>query len=282
MGSLISLKLPVQWRAPRMSKELAFPLVGIERGYFLDVQHFFGDKKLVGFKVLCSPCNMKCYYCHRSPFLNRNVKWLSIDELFKKMKEWEPYNIVTLTGGEVTLVTEVSAEIMDRLRSKGITVLFSTNGLLTGNVDLLTKHADLVKIDVKASRRLYKKVTGVQCYDQVLESVAICTSRLNTEVKIILHSFTKDKEIEEIIKDLYDVTGFPENMIIEFQLIKDFLNRGIREPNFEEMKKICSKIKPLPSVVLLKSYTEREVVLKLVGNEWIIYKEKEIPLRFNW
>jgi len=91
-------------------EQAPFPFAGIEKGYFLDVQHFFGEKKLVGFKVLCSFCNYSCYYCHRKAFVNRKYSLVSASEVLRRMEECEPYNIVTFTGGEITLSENDSSD----------------------------------------------------------------------------------------------------------------------------------------------------------------------------
>jgi pyruvate-formate lyase-activating enzyme len=265
-----------------LEKEMYFPYVGIERGYFLDVQHFFGDKKLVGFKVLTSVCNFKCYYCHRKSFLYDTNNILTVDQVLSEMKKWEPYNIVTLTGGEITLVAKPAAKIMDVLRSRNVNTVFSTNGYLTEEVDFLTKHADIVKIDIKGSRKTYNIVTGIDGYKKTMESIGICSSRLNTEVKILLHSFTTEDDILSILKDLKDITNYPDNLIIEFQLIKNFLHENIQEPDTNKMMNICKKAYPLPETVLLKHYGTEEVIYKLLNGEWVKYRKKEIPLKFNW
>jgi len=262
--------------------EMNFPYVGIERGYFLDIQHFFGEKKLVGFKVLTSVCNFKCYYCHREPFLYNDSNMLTVNQVLSEMKKWEPYNIVTLTGGEITLVAEPAVKIMDALKLRDVNTVFSTNGYLTEKVDFLTKHADVVKIDVKCSRKTYKNVTGINGYEKAMESVGICSSRLDTEVKLLLHSFTTEDDILSILKDLKDTTNYPSNLIIEFQLIKDFLHKNIQEPDANKMMDICKKTYPLPETVLLKHYGTEEVIYKLLNGEWVVYRKKEIPLIFNW
>jgi len=262
--------------------EPGFPLIGIERGYFLDIQHFFGERKLLGFKVLCAPCNLRCYYCHRSPFIGKGVRAMTHDEVVREIEKWSPYNIMTFTGGEITLVAEPTAALMDSLRSSEVSVLFSTNGVLSDKVEYLTKHANLVKIDVKGSERLYDRVAGLPVYRRVMESVGICAARLPTEVKVLLHSFTEQEDIESVLRDLKAVTGFPDNLIVEFQLVKDFLGLGIEEPNGQRIRKICSRVSPLPEAVLLKEYGSEEVIEELTDGEWRLYRKKEIPLRFNW
>lgn len=259
-----------------------FPFAGIEKGYFLDVQRFFREKKLVGFKVLCSRCNYGCYYCHRRGFLNKKLSFVSASDVLKKMEEHKPYNIVTFTGGEITLAATPAAKMMDFVRNSGATALFSTNGFLTEQVDYLTKHADLVKIDAKGSRRVYEKVTGVDGYEHMLESAKICSSRLNTEVKIMIHSFTSELDIGSLLQDLKNATGFPESLILEFQLVKDFLHEGISEPNVDRFLEICREARPKPSTVFFKHYEQEEFILELIEDKWELYKKKEIPLKFDW
>lgn len=71
-------------------------------------------------------------------------------------------------------------------------------------------------------------------------------------------------------------------MIIEFQLIKDFLHKNIQEPDTNKLMNICKKAYPLPETTLLKHYGTEEVIYKLVDGEWLVYRKKEIPLKFDW
>lgn len=144
---------------------LKIPFVGFERGYFLDIQSFFPTKQLIGHKILSSPCNIQCYYCHRKEFLNSKYPMISIDEILRNLHDLAFYNTVVVTGGEITLFYLAALEIMKQLREQGITTLFSTNGSFPDRVKRMVQYADVVKIDIKGHRSQYKRITGYDIYD---------------------------------------------------------------------------------------------------------------------
>jgi|SRR5271157_1911948 len=258
------------------------PFVGFERGYFLDIQSFFPNKQLIGHKILTSTCNLRCYYCHRRVFLGREYQAASTERILASLQKLEFFNTIVLTGGEITPWCDAAIEIMKQLKSSGIVTLFSTNGSFPDNVERMLPFSEVVKIDVKGSRSQYEFVTGQEVYDAVLRSIAAASAKTNVEVKIILHDFTKSVDINGILEDVYECTGMPSNLAIEFQPIRDFLKLGISEPELEKTMEMCAQASPLPSLTLLKHYGEKERIYKLEDQEWGIFREKEIPLRFDW
>lgn len=258
------------------------PFVDFERGYFLDIKCFFPNKRLIGHKILSGPCNLKCYYCHRKDFLNDNQPLVPIEEILNKLEKREYYNTIVVTGGEITLFHKAASAIMRRLKSKGITTLFSTNGFFPKRVEKMLEFADVVKIDIKGTKSQYIDICGADIYAETLKSISIASKKRCVEVKCILHHYTKENHIEKILNDLYKYTGMPSNLAIEFQPVKDFLNIGVKEPNVEKLMNICAFLQPLPNIALFKHYGEKERIYKLEDGNWQVYFEKEIPLRFNW
>ena len=259
------------------------PFVGFERGYFLDIQSFFPKKQLFGHKILSSPCNLRCYYCHRRAFLDGKYPLISTKKVLAELYKLEFFNTIVLTGGEITLYYQAAIDIMKHLQNAGITTLFSTNGSFQRRVEQMLPFADVVKIDIKGHKSQYKHVTGDEkTYDSALQSIAIASEKTKVEVKIILHGFTEPRHINQILEDVYQYTGMPSNLAVEFQPVRDFLKLGIAEPEIVRTLTICAAAKPLPLITLLKHYGEKERIYRLENSRWKIFCEKEIPLRFNW
>ncbi len=258
------------------------PFVGFERGYFLDIQCFFPEKELIGHKILSGPCNVNCYYCHRVDFLYAKYPMVPIDDILNKLRNLEYYNTIVVTGGEITLFHLPALRIMKRLQHEGITTLFSTNGSFPDRVREMVPHADVVKIDIKGHKSQYERIAGKDIYDSALRSISIASRKTNVEVKLILHSYTRQEHINQILYDVYEQTGMPPNLAIEFQPVRDFLGIGIAEPYINNIMEICASAKPLPAITLLKHYGEKEHIYRLDGGGWKVFREKEIPLRFNW
>lgn len=254
------------------------PFLFLERGYFLDIQYFFGNKSLSGFKFLCGICNLNCYYCHRVPHF-QNAKEKTLSEVLEEMDKWEPYNIATLTGGEITLIPTQAICLMKELHRRNKYVVFSTNATNVNQISKMVKLADVIKIDLKASHRNMKKVCGRDYYDNAIEAISMCAlSKKPTEVKVIIHQFTHEDDIRSRLIDLEEATGFPKNMIIEFQVIHDFLNTGIGVKEGDKYRNICKKFSHLPEVALFKEYGRLEKIQILRNGDWELFGEKEIPL----
>ena len=259
------------------------PFVGFERGYFLDIQSFFPQKHLIGYKILSGHCNLQCYYCHRRVFLDGKYSFVSTRKILAGLSKLQFFNTIVLTGGEITLHYQAAINIMEQLRKKGITTLFSTNGSFPRRVEHMLPFADVIKIDIKGHKSQYKHITGDRkAYDFALQSIAIASEKKKVEVKLILHSFTEPIHINQVLEDIYRQTDMPPNLCIEFQPVRDFLGLGIAEPEIARTLDICARAKPLPRTTLLKHYGEKERIYRLENGRWKIFLEKEIPLRFNW
>ena len=262
--------------------ERRLPFVGFERGYFLDIQSFFPKKQLTGHKILSGPCNLRCYYCHRRDFLDCKPPMISTSKILMELHKIELYNTIVLTGGEITLHHVAGINIMKQLRRQGIITLFSTNGSFPSKVKQMLPLSNVVKIDIKGSKSQYKHITGHEVYDSVMKSIKIACNETNVEVKIILHDFTQPQHINLVLEDIYQNTGMPSNLAVEFQPVRDFLRLGIAEPDVRRMMAVCAIARPLPTITLLKHYGKKERIYRLKDGAWEVFCEKEIPLKFSW
>ncbi|HPJ34029.1 MAG TPA: radical SAM protein [Spirochaetota bacterium] len=71
-------------------------------------------------------CNLNCIWCD-TPQAKTGGTDMTIDEIMEKVREFEPFNHITLTGGE-PLLQEESVELLHRLTDNGYDVQVETNG----------------------------------------------------------------------------------------------------------------------------------------------------------
>jgi pyruvate-formate lyase-activating enzyme len=205
-----------------------------------------------------------------------------VNEILIRLRELEYYNTVVVTGGEITLHFKAAISIMNALQAEGITTLFSTNGLFPDRVTAMCQYADAVKIDIKDTRGKYRDTSGQDAYDLVMESLSNASRFTNVEFKIIIHEHTTKDDIEAILRDVKSATGFPSNVAVQFQPVRDFLNAGLIEPSINNVMMMCAEANPRPQIALLKHYGTVERIYRLIDEDWIVFREKEIPLRFDW
>jgi len=71
-------------------------------------------------------CNLNCIWCD-TPQAKAGGTDMTIDEIMAKVESLEPFNHITLTGGE-PLIQEEAMELLDRLTDNGYEVQVETNG----------------------------------------------------------------------------------------------------------------------------------------------------------
>ena len=71
-------------------------------------------------------CNLSCIWCD-TPQAKTGGTDMTIDEIMAKVESFEPFNHVTLTGGE-PLIQGEAMELLDRLTDNGYEVQVETNG----------------------------------------------------------------------------------------------------------------------------------------------------------
>ena len=96
-------------------------------------------------------------------------KYFSVEEIISEiMRDKKFYDNsnggVTLSGGEVTLQTEFSLEVLKRCRAKGVHIAIETCGYSSwSNFNKMLPYVDLVLYDLKhIDRAKHKEYTGVQ------------------------------------------------------------------------------------------------------------------------
>ncbi len=76
-------------------------------------------------------CNLNCSYCDTKYHSEIKLR-LSIQEVFEKIKEYEPVKLVEFTGGEPLLQKEL-VQLINLLHQDNYTILIETNGSISLN-----------------------------------------------------------------------------------------------------------------------------------------------------
>lgn len=127
-------------------------------------------------KVACviflAGCNMRCHYCHNAHLFDlraNNLNWESV--LGYIVANRAMLDAVVISGGEPTLDPHLRT-ILTALRPLGLLLKLDTNGTNPALVRELVAAGlvDYVALDVKANRRKYRAITGMDL-DAVLSTI---------------------------------------------------------------------------------------------------------------
>ncbi|ADX83065.1 GTP 3',8-cyclase MoaA [Saccharolobus islandicus] len=133
-------------------------------------------RPLEDFRItLTHVCNFECFFCHMEGEEGDNYI-LSKEDILLVAKVAKNFGInsVKLTGGEPTLRRDL-VEIVRGLKQLGYRdVSMTTNGFLLKDLAYKLKLAGLDRINVSLhaiSRETFKKITGVDAFDRVIEGI---------------------------------------------------------------------------------------------------------------
>ncbi|AGJ63076.1 GTP 3',8-cyclase MoaA [Saccharolobus islandicus] len=133
-------------------------------------------RPLEDFRItLTHVCNFECFFCHMEGEEGDNYI-LSKEDILLVAKVAKNFGInsVKLTGGEPTLRRDL-VEIVRGLKQVGYRdVSMTTNGFLLKDLAYKLKLAGLDRINVSLhaiSRETFKKITGVDAFDRVIEGI---------------------------------------------------------------------------------------------------------------
>ncbi|AAK40692.1 GTP 3',8-cyclase MoaA [Saccharolobus solfataricus] len=125
--------------------------------------------------TLTHACNFECFFCHMEGEEGDNYL-LSKEDILLVAKVARKFGInsVKLTGGEPTLRRDL-VEIVRGLKQLGYEdVSMTTNGFLLKDLAHKLKLAGLDRINISlhaVSRDTFKKITGVDAFDRVIEGI---------------------------------------------------------------------------------------------------------------
>lgn len=169
--------------------------------------------------TLTHVCNFSCFFCHMEGEGDLYINGLTPDEIELVAQASRDYGVkyAKLTGGEPTLRKDL-LEIISRLRSVGLEVSMTTNGYMLSKLAYKLKEAGLDRINISLhtiNREKFKKITGVDGLDKVLEGIK---ESINADLRPVKLNFVATKTNFE---EVFDVISFAETIgVDELHLIE--------------------------------------------------------------
>ena len=162
------------------------------------------NRPVTNLRISLTPrCNLSCIYCHAEGEKNPEHE-MDTNEVREVMRVGAKFGIrsVKFTGGEPLLRTdlvEIVQAVPDRMESS-----LTTNGTSLADVACDLKRAGLRRVNVSLdslSHETYKKITGSDRLNNVLEGIKAATDAGLTPVKlnmVVLHGIN-DTEIDDFL-----------------------------------------------------------------------------------
>jgi cyclic pyranopterin phosphate synthase len=152
---------------------------------------------------LTPACNLRCIYCHAEGEISPQslLPAGQIREIMQIAKEFE-FRSVKFTGGEPIL----RPDILEIIRSvpEGMESSITTNGTLLAGYASDLKDAGLSRLNVSLdslNRDTYRRITGKDCLNQVLEGINAAVEAGLTPVKLnmVVLSGINENEVDDFI-----------------------------------------------------------------------------------
>ncbi|AOL16027.1 molybdenum cofactor biosynthesis protein MoaA [Sulfolobus sp. A20] len=196
--------------------------------------------------TLTHACNFQCFFCHMEGE-DEISNGLRLEDILLVAKVARDFGIrsVKLTGGEPTLRRDL-IEIIKGLKELGYQdVSMTTNGFLLRDLAPKLKEAGLDRINISlhaVSRETFKKITGVDAFDKILEGVRRAIETGFRPVK--LNYVVNKRNINEALMflELAEKLGVNEVHLIELHPVglgKVFFNE---HEKLNELEEYISKI----------------------------------------
>jgi MoaA/NifB/PqqE/SkfB family radical SAM enzyme len=138
-------------------------------------------------------CNFRCKYCERWKW---KTKELSTSQVFKIIDELKKLGTIriSLSGGE-PLVREDIGQIIDYAKSKGISVVLTSNGSLVSQKIDKIKNLDLLKLSVEGKEEVHDKIRRKKSFKKVLEAA---DSAQKQGIKFVFNSVLTSYNLDQI------------------------------------------------------------------------------------
>lgn len=167
---------------------------------------------------------MDCPFCYNKGLVKAPEKYdhipseTALQELEKRKKLIDG---VVISGGEPTLYPEAAVEFAKKAKELGLLVKLDTNGLNPDVLEKLIPIVDYIAMDVKAGKKHYKDVTGVDAdLEKIKKSIELLkTSGVKYEFRTtVVPEFIPEEEFE----DLVELVAGAENFYIQqYRPVKD-------------------------------------------------------------
>ncbi|ADC64518.1 Radical SAM domain protein [Ferroglobus placidus DSM 10642] len=151
--------------------------------------------------MLTFRCNMRCHYCAYWMWRCDEMSTVEVKRMIEGAAD-VGMAVYTATGGEPLLRRDVN-EILRKAKDCGLYTMLVTNGLLLEkfsnlNVDLLVVSLDTL------SREKFRKITGVDALNTVVEAIKKASQSVQTCVNVVLH--------DDNINEIEDLVTFAESV----------------------------------------------------------------------
>lgn len=131
--------------------------------------------------VFLQGCNIRCLYCHNPDTIpmqgGTNMSIQSIRDRAIRMKPYFAHSGgVTFSGGEPCIHAQTLIPLIEALKEEGIHTNIDTNGTVHSlhAQMLITKHADLVMFDIKASNNeQLLQITGAKNLERIIQTISL-------------------------------------------------------------------------------------------------------------
>ena len=168
-------------------------------------------------------CPLRCLYCHNPDTWDggcKKAKTMTVDEMVEDILKYQSYyrssdGGVTIGGGEPLVQKKFVLELFKRLKQHDVHTALDTSGFT--NMDDTTRGllavTDLVVLDIKASAKRYKMLTG-QTIDKTLEFAKVADEmKIPIWVRFVLVPGLNDDKSEyialrELLKEFTNIEKF--------------------------------------------------------------------------
>ena len=215
-------------------------------------------------KVACtlfmSDCNFRCPFCYNKHLVFDEDTGIKITEaeVFDFFKERKGFlDGVCITGGEPTLNKDLPA-FLEKTKATGLLTELDTNGSVPEMLKILLEKnlLDFISMDIKSSKKGYKKAAGVKVdLKKIEESIALIKNsgvdyEFRTTLVPALHSEQDILKIGQWLKG--SKSFFLQQFNSDIELLDSKLN-GTSPFSTEKMKAFAKTLKPFFDKVGVRS-----------------------------
>lgn len=138
-------------------------------------------------------CNFQCQYCER---WKRKTEELTTKQVFSIIDELKSLGTIriSLSGGE-PLMREDIGQIIDYAKSRGISVVLTSNGSLVPQKIEEIKNLDLLKLSIEGREKIHDRIRGKGSFKKVLKAAEIARQ---SRIKIVFNSVLTALNLNQI------------------------------------------------------------------------------------
>ena len=182
--------------------------------------------------IFLSGCNFKCGFCHNPELVLESYSQAGVLDYTEEeilnflIKRKNHLDAVCITGGEPLISVDIN--FLKKIKALGYSIKIDTNGSFPEKLqELLDLNlVDFVSMDIKASKKNYSKLTGIENpnFEKIEQSIKIISKLPNHEFRTtILEEFHSLQDVGEMIDWV--------SSLIEEDKIQKFVFQGFKNNN---------------------------------------------------